>query len=428
MRTTATLLTLIAWASGAAAGVLQVPADHHTVQLAVDASAPGDTVLIAPGEYAERVVVERALSLVADGGDVRLGRLIVRNLPLRETVVVRGIDVTAGGGFFPPGTALELTDNAGPVRLEDATLRGSGGYGAIGQPGAHPSGFVGVRVENCASVVFTRCTLTGGTGTTVYDEYIDLRGQGASALSVDGADVSVHGGSCTGGDGGSILDTLSIDGGWGGHGIEARNATLFVEGALLAGGDGGDADCDFIACGFGGFGGSGASIGDFAGNPTDGIFRDATFSPGAGGRDGDWSGYAPDGQDVLVAPGSSETHLPVPWRDFTASSPERAGSTATLTWDAQAGDELFTWLSVGTTWAWRPAHDGVFLVDTAVPLNILLFAANAPTDGELSAVFVVPALGPEVDDLTLFWQGIVRRGAEWYLGPVSVATLLDEQD
>jgi len=36
----------------ARAGTIQVPADRPTIQLALDAAVAGDTVLVAPGEYA----------------------------------------------------------------------------------------------------------------------------------------------------------------------------------------------------------------------------------------------------------------------------------------------------------------------------------------------------------------------------------------
>lgn len=61
-----TLLWLLG-ALSALGGTLHVPADHATIQAAVDASAPGDTVQVAAGLYEEQVVITTDLVLLGDG-------------------------------------------------------------------------------------------------------------------------------------------------------------------------------------------------------------------------------------------------------------------------------------------------------------------------------------------------------------------------
>jgi pectin methylesterase-like acyl-CoA thioesterase len=42
----------------ASAATLRVPADHATIQAAVDAAVAGDVILIAKGSYAEAVAID----------------------------------------------------------------------------------------------------------------------------------------------------------------------------------------------------------------------------------------------------------------------------------------------------------------------------------------------------------------------------------
>src|SRR5688572_11550336 len=65
---------LVAVVPADAAVTVRVPQDHPTIQAAIDASSPGDTILIAPGVYNENVIVDRSVSLVAatfDAADPR---------------------------------------------------------------------------------------------------------------------------------------------------------------------------------------------------------------------------------------------------------------------------------------------------------------------------------------------------------------------
>ena len=65
------LLALCVWTVTASAGTLIVnddgPRDHATIQSAVDAAQPGDTVLIQPGTYQETILIENKTDLTLRG-------------------------------------------------------------------------------------------------------------------------------------------------------------------------------------------------------------------------------------------------------------------------------------------------------------------------------------------------------------------------
>lgn len=63
-------LALVCLATTAVVGVsatLRVPADYATIQAAVDAAAPGDTILISPGVYEEAVTIQGKADLTIKG-------------------------------------------------------------------------------------------------------------------------------------------------------------------------------------------------------------------------------------------------------------------------------------------------------------------------------------------------------------------------
>lgn len=49
--------------------VIQVPSDFATIQAAIDAAIPSDTVLVAPGLYAERLTIAKEIALISEAGE-----------------------------------------------------------------------------------------------------------------------------------------------------------------------------------------------------------------------------------------------------------------------------------------------------------------------------------------------------------------------
>ena len=100
----AAAITVAAWAStGAAfADTLRVPADHATIQAAVDAAQPGDVVLVSKGVYAESVLVSGKAGLVVRGR----GRPVLRGGGGAAGLEIQGCDGVEVSGFEVDGGAI----------------------------------------------------------------------------------------------------------------------------------------------------------------------------------------------------------------------------------------------------------------------------------------------------------------------------------
>ncbi len=103
-------------AESPAPATIAVPADHPTIQAAVDAAKPGDLVVISPGEYSEEV-------------NVTTDRIVIRGLD-RNRVILDGGNGLSDGIF--------VTSDG--VAVENLTVRGYLNNGLIWNGAEQPDG------------------------------------------------------------------------------------------------------------------------------------------------------------------------------------------------------------------------------------------------------------------------------------------------
>jgi hypothetical protein len=126
-------LAALALAPASLADVLSVPGDFATVQAAVNAAADGDVIEIAPGDWAEAILVTgKQLELVGTGefaSDVAIGGLDATALWIRQgsDVTLRNLELSGSGN-----RGLRVTDST-------ALLEGVGISANQGNTGAGAS-------------------------------------------------------------------------------------------------------------------------------------------------------------------------------------------------------------------------------------------------------------------------------------------------
>ena len=192
--------------SAASAAVIAVPADHPTIQSAVDAAAPGDVVRVSPGVYPERVritgarnglaieaadpsnppviqgkattstdgvqidgvdgITLRALRIVDANTGVRLMRVenaVLENLHLENDGL--GIRIVNGSGDTVSGSVVEGTRGRQGILVESSPNT------TIEDTIVHAPQREGIAIRNSADAVLLRVTVDGsrdGDGILVY--------------------------------------------------------------------------------------------------------------------------------------------------------------------------------------------------------------------------------------------------------------------
>jgi hypothetical protein len=116
-----------------AAPLISVPTDYPTIQSAIDAASPGDTIKVLPGIYIEQLMISKSLTLVGTGA-----KSTIIKAPAESDPSVLGIpniiDVSIGAEVTLKGFTISGFDgtscgtfpldelNAVRVQEEDATI------------------------------------------------------------------------------------------------------------------------------------------------------------------------------------------------------------------------------------------------------------------------------------------------------------------
>ena len=193
----------------AAQSTIHVPADQPTIQAAIDAAAPGDTVLVAPGTYTENISFKgKAITVASDSGPQSTiidgnaaGPVVVFATGEGPSSVLQGFTIRngvaasgqAGGGISIQGASPTIRNNTINAN------RGCGGAG-IGLTGGSPV-IDGNTVSNGKMSLSGGCTgadgggiVLSGAGTpTVSRNYIDknVANVGGGIAILDGSAASL---------------------------------------------------------------------------------------------------------------------------------------------------------------------------------------------------------------------------------------------
>ena len=181
-------------AGASAAGTLNVPGDFATIQAAIDAAAPGDTVLVAPGTYPERIDFKgKSITVTSSGGASATvidggaqGRVVNFANGEGRGSVLRGFTIQngrltqgdSGAGIQILSASPTVADNV--ITGNSACADGGGIYDSFGSPliqgnvitnnGASDQGCSGgagggIFVGGAAAAQVIGNTITGNHGT-----------------------------------------------------------------------------------------------------------------------------------------------------------------------------------------------------------------------------------------------------------------------
>lgn len=344
--------------------------DYQFIQDAVNAAANGDIVLVRAGSYAGFNVNGLGLTIIGDNVQPRpqiTSRVLVRSLLDDQTLVLSGFDIQGGGVTFQSGTALEITDCVGAVRIQDSRLTGRNGTAA------NPFPQNGVNIYNSDDVALTSLTIQGGSAYSPtnfgFGAYAE---RGAYGVLVYSSRVVVQRCTVAGGDGGSwTQDGNAGDGGTGL--ITDFQVELVLVHVLVTGGDGGDS-----GDGIGPFCAVGGDALNIHPTQNDARAQALTLVPGEGGTHVFFGNTCSSG-DQLVGALTLWNGNP---RAMTTAPLARAGEPVSTVAYGQPGDQVWRWISRFTDWERRPAWRGVLLAQRSSP-NLVQLLGYVPGDGSL---------------------------------------------
>lgn len=365
------------------------------LDVAANAAASGDTLLVRGGPYTALNVPARKLTIVADvPGRVACDLISIANL-------ANGDDVTIAGFDFALVSTISACDGA--VRIESCSFHST-------------SPNVALWIANSSDVSLSRCQILAEQPAMIGQQSADGLWVQASTLALyDSTAEGAHGTNF-----GAIFigQLLYIDAKSGGAGarIEA-GSTLFASRSTFTGGDGGKGRP--LICGLPYFGAGpvpGATGGDglvCAGASVNVL--DCAFNPGAGGAGGSGgqccAGCVPFGPAATGPSGQpvngTATTLAGVGASLAGPRIIRESNSLDLTVTGTPGDQVWVAFSAKPRWSFDPAYSGVFLYSTMLRRKYL---GTIPAGGVLDASLPWGAL-PGGVDATLRHVQLVTRTA-----------------
>lgn len=391
------------------------PGVPAAIQIAVDAAADGDVVLVRAGSYGPVRVTNKALSIVADPtGGARVASLTIDGLAAAKTCSVQGVVTT--DFELPERASIRVLACAGQVLFEDVRSQ-------FATATAAQAAFV----AGSSGVTFSRCTLEGSTQQPPFNQFPDPAGRG---LTVAASQVAAYGCTIRGAPGRSTVfaSGAMFQGGHGAAGVQVSDVSsvFFASGTTIRGGAGGYGVGQLCSPYVGPTPGFNGAAGVLAAGTT--VLRDCDVTGGLGGLGGfcmNCQGWPPPPPDCHAAHGTpaapivgNATVLATPRVDLEAPGHVREGTTLPIGVRGPVGSTAL--LAVSTSWRWSfmlamggTLHSG--LPTRRLPLGIV------PAGGLLLTSLPIPALAPGVP----FQRSYVQLFARDASGVVSTGTPIE---
>jgi parallel beta-helix repeat protein len=153
--------------------VVRVPEDFKTVQGAVDAAAPGSTVLVAPGVYHEHLVINKTLTLLSrrgsqatfDGGGSGIAILLsgASGITIAGFVIrnyTQGISIVNAANCKIYGTSMSFINQSGVV-VQGSSSTGNNIWGNTFQ---NTGVAINLTVSSSGSVIYENIISSGTNG------------------------------------------------------------------------------------------------------------------------------------------------------------------------------------------------------------------------------------------------------------------------